>query len=167
VEGELGLTCRQPVTRLSAVFLDLALELDLPIVPVRFIGGLPILPLQHTIPFPTEFGRQDYVCGEPIFPVALSGRPLPERIAEVIARINAVEPVNSHEHPLPGEASFVAAVKKRVASGASDWAAAMIETIARAHSQFPGLIALNDSVLSDRDSSDPWLAAFAAYLRQG
>ena len=37
-EGRLGLTCKNPVKILSSVFIDMALESDLPIVPVRFTG---------------------------------------------------------------------------------------------------------------------------------
>ncbi len=43
-EGTRALSCRTPVAHLSSVFIDLALELDLPIIPVRFAGGLPVVP---------------------------------------------------------------------------------------------------------------------------
>ena len=92
VEGELGLTCRQPVARTSSVFLDLAVELDLPIVPVRFVGGLPVLPLPQTIPFPVDLGQQDYVFGKPIFPAELATKTLAERMAEFLACINGIAP---------------------------------------------------------------------------
>jgi ribosomal protein S18 acetylase RimI-like enzyme len=41
-DGTRSRSCRTPVQRLSSLFLDMAVELDVPVVPVRFIGGLPV-----------------------------------------------------------------------------------------------------------------------------
>jgi hypothetical protein len=46
VEGTRSLTCRRPVASMSSVFLDMALTVGAPIVPVRFVGGLPVEPLE-------------------------------------------------------------------------------------------------------------------------
>ena len=44
VEGARSLTCRTPVSTVSAAVLELSLDTSAPIVPVRFTGGLPIEP---------------------------------------------------------------------------------------------------------------------------
>jgi hypothetical protein len=167
VEGELGLTCRQPVTRASSVFLDLAVELDLPIIPVRFVGGLPASPLPQTIPFPINLGQQDYVCGTPIFPADLANKTLSEKLAEFLGRINGMAPLASREEPLPGDPTFAAAVEQRIAAGDSAWSAIMIETIAQAPPELPGLDPVRDALFGGRTITDPWLATFVAYFRQG
>ena len=165
VEGELALTCRTPVTRLSSVFIDLALQLDLPIVPVRFIGGLPTQPLQQTIPFPIGYGQQDYVCGKPIFPGALTEQPLSDRIATVIAALNAIAPANAVEVPLPGETGFVSSVEARIRAGARPRTAIVFETIARAQHSLPALAAVHEALAKNTTPVDARVAALLSYLR--
>jgi len=166
VEGELALTCRTPVTRLSSVFIDLALQLDLPIVPVRFIGGLPTQPLQQTIPFPIGYGQQDYVCGKPIFPDALAKQPLSERIATVVAALNAIAPANAVEVPLPGETGFVSAVEARIRAGARPRTAVVFETIARAQQSIPSLAAVHEALVKNTTPAHARVAALVSYLRR-
>jgi 1-acyl-sn-glycerol-3-phosphate acyltransferase len=55
-----------PVGSVSAVLIDLALAHDLPIVPVRFAGGLPIAQAPDRLEFPLDLGRQDYFIGQAI-----------------------------------------------------------------------------------------------------
>jgi acyl transferase domain-containing protein/3-hydroxymyristoyl/3-hydroxydecanoyl-(acyl carrier protein) dehydratase len=106
VEGELGLSCRQNVERVSSVFLDLALSLRLPLIPVRFAGGLPVTPLLKTMDFPLDFGQQDYVVGRPIAPDELEALPYAERREFLLEAVNGLAPRD--EEPLPGDGDFAA-----------------------------------------------------------
>ena len=99
VEGEQATSSRQRVQRRSAVVVDLALELDLPILPLRFSGGLPVAPLAEIISFPVDFGRQDYTAGRPLLPAELRRMPRPKAAEQVVAAINAIA---VDDQPLPG-----------------------------------------------------------------
>lgn len=104
VEGELGLSCRQRVEKVSSVFLDLAISLALPLVPVRFAGGLPVLPLDDTEDFPVAFGKQDYLIGRPILPEELASLPYAERREFLLEAINGL--ATADEEPLLGDSAF-------------------------------------------------------------
>ncbi|HCF57434.1 MAG TPA: hypothetical protein DFS52_05505, partial [Myxococcales bacterium] len=52
VEGTRALSCRPPVIKMSGAFLDMAIAVGAPVVPVRFVGGLPVEPLAKRIEFP-------------------------------------------------------------------------------------------------------------------
>jgi 3-hydroxymyristoyl/3-hydroxydecanoyl-(acyl carrier protein) dehydratase/1-acyl-sn-glycerol-3-phosphate acyltransferase len=102
VEGTRSTSCRTPVSKVSSVLLDLALQLQVPVVPVRFIGGLPVEPAAERLEFPFGFGRQDIRFGSPLFPDTLKAMTLAERSRAVVQAINALAP--EEEQPLPGEA---------------------------------------------------------------
>ena len=68
VEGTRALSCRQPIASLNTVFIDLALHLNVPLVPVTFVGGLPIEPVQTSLEFPIGYTHQDYHIGRAIYP---------------------------------------------------------------------------------------------------
>ncbi len=113
VDGTRSQTCRTPTQRCSSVFIDLALELDMPIVPVRFTGGLPVDPIEGKSEFPVQQGRQDYWIGELIEPETLRAAGLRERVDHVVGAINALSGPNARETPLPTDPGLVAAT--------SDW----------------------------------------------
>ena len=71
VEGTRSLSCRPPVEKMSGAFLDLAIAVGCPVVPVRFVGALPVAPLDKRIEFPIGMGQQDLWFGAPIEPDAL------------------------------------------------------------------------------------------------
>ncbi len=60
IQGMRTYSCRQPVSTLSSVFLDLAIRLELPIIPATFAGGLPIEPLEKQLEFPLGYTCQNY-----------------------------------------------------------------------------------------------------------
>ncbi len=111
VEGELGLGCRCRVRRLSTVFLDLAQELSVPIVPVRLAGGLPVAPLDAPIDFPVGYGKQAYHLGRPVLPEQLEGKPLARRRDLVLAALNGTGPDMGLEEPAPSDKAFTMAVR--------------------------------------------------------
>ncbi len=88
VQGTRAVSSRQSVTRLSAVFLDLAMGLEVPIVPVAFTGGLPGDPLEKRLEFPIGYTCQNYHLGRPIFTDRLKALPHAERKTFVMERIN-------------------------------------------------------------------------------
>ncbi len=102
VEGEQALTCRQRVKRMSAVIVDLALALDLPILPLKYSGGLPVEPLPAITSFPVAYGKQDYTLGRPLLPADLRRMPGPKAAELVVEAINAIPPATADETPLPG-----------------------------------------------------------------
>ena len=99
VEGQLGLRCGQPVERMSSVFADLAQALAVPVVPVRFAGGLPVEELDHTLDFPHRYCKQDIYLGRPIFPDELAALPYAERRRHLLDAINTLGPPLSEERP--------------------------------------------------------------------
>jgi 3-hydroxymyristoyl/3-hydroxydecanoyl-(acyl carrier protein) dehydratase len=88
VQGTRALRAGEPTTQVSSALLDLALRCGLPIVPVKFSGGLPREPLSERLDFPFGFGRQSYSIGRIIRADELRSLTLLERKARVIEAIN-------------------------------------------------------------------------------
>ena len=110
VEGTRSLDCTEPVKKMSGAFLDMALKVNVPVVPVRFVGGLPRQQMGKRIEFPINMGKQSIYIGRPILPSELAPMHYGERKARVIEAINTLGPSNDLEEPLPGDASFGQAV---------------------------------------------------------
>ncbi|MEZ4459122.1 MAG: 1-acyl-sn-glycerol-3-phosphate acyltransferase [bacterium] len=116
VEGTRSLTCRTPVEKMSGAFIDMALGVNAPVVPIRFVGGLPVDPLETRLEFPVGMGRQDIYIGRPILPEELNGMPYGDRKKVVVNAINALGPSNAIETPLPGDPAFDARVNAYLTS---------------------------------------------------
>jgi len=129
-EGRLGLTCKNPVKVLSSVFIDMALESDLPIVPVRFTGGLPVEKLEKTLDFPVGYGKQDYYIGTPILPETLKKLNYADRRKLVINAINHLGGANAQETPGKPAPDFINAVASyRKQTGASEVKAVLFKAL--------------------------------------
>jgi len=129
-EGRLGLTCKNPVKVLSSVFIDMALESDLPIVPVRFTGGLPVEKLEKTLDFPVGYGKQDYYIGTPILPETLKKLNYADRRKMVINAINHLGGANAQETPGKPAPDFISAVDSwRKQTGASEVKAVLFKAL--------------------------------------
>ena len=111
VEGAMARSCRPPVRKLSGSFLDMAVELGRPVVPVRFVGGLPVAPVSGEIDFPVGMGQQDVHIGVPITPDDLRPLNYRDRRQQVIDAINHLGPSNEVEEPLSPEPAFAAATR--------------------------------------------------------
>ncbi|MGH9348357.1 MAG: beta-ketoacyl synthase N-terminal-like domain-containing protein, partial [Vicinamibacterales bacterium] len=111
VEGTRSLACRRPVVKMSSAFIDMAIAVGAPLVPVRFLGGLPIDAVTTRLEFPLGFGRQDYWLGRPILPEELAGLPYKDRKDVVIAAINGLGPDLTAETPAAPDPQFGAAVE--------------------------------------------------------
>ncbi|MEZ4239832.1 MAG: beta-ketoacyl synthase N-terminal-like domain-containing protein [Myxococcota bacterium] len=140
VEGTRSLSCRTPVQKMSGAFLDMAIAVGAPVVPVRFVGGLPVDPLTTRIEFPVGMGRQDLWIGAPIPAAELAAVPYKERKDRVVAVINALGIANAQEVPLPSEPGLVARVDARVArTGAEPPHATMLEVLAARTDNHPDI----------------------------
>lgn len=100
-EGTRKLRAREPVATLSSTLVDLAVRRGVPIVPVRFAGGLPCEPLAERTEFPAGFGPQHVYLGDPLDPAGLASLPPGRRRRLVVDRMNALGPPLSEEEPLP------------------------------------------------------------------
>lgn len=110
VEGTRSLTSRAKVEKMSGAFLDMAMGVNAPVVPIRFYGALPVEPLQTRLEFPLQMGKQDIYIGRPILPHELASMPYGDRKKMVINAINELGPSNDVEQPYPGDPAFDAAV---------------------------------------------------------
>ena len=170
VEGTRSLQARQPVVKMSSTFIDMALAIGAPIIPVRLVGGLPVAPLETRLEFPVGFGRQDYWLGRPLLPEQLSKLPLKERKDVVLAAMNSLGPDLNAEVPLPGDAQFgVAAEEWRSRTGATPEDAVLFTTLAGLQSPGTEVKSLLDAARSGRMTltSDPrsqWLGRLAKRL---
>jgi hypothetical protein len=116
---------------MSSAFIDLALAVDAPIIPVRFVGGLPVAEVQKRLEFPAGFGRQDYWLGRPILPEQLASLPYKDRKELVIAAINGLGPDVTAETPSEPDLAFSAAVNEWIArTGATPEDAVFFTTLA-------------------------------------
>ncbi len=106
VEGTRSLDCRTPVQKMSGGFIDMALAIGAPVIPVRFVGGLPGEPVETRLEFPVGMGRQDIWFGRPILPEELSALHYGTRKELVIDAINGLGPANAVEQPSIGDAAF-------------------------------------------------------------
>jgi hypothetical protein len=89
----------------------MAIELGRPVVPVRFVGGLPVAPVSSEIDFPMGMGQQDIHIGVPIAPDELRPLNYRDRRQRVIEAINLLGPANDVEEPLPPQPALAAAAR--------------------------------------------------------
>jgi 3-hydroxymyristoyl/3-hydroxydecanoyl-(acyl carrier protein) dehydratase len=110
IEGTRSFDCTTPVAKMSGAFLDMAMGVNAPVVPIRFVGALTREPLDKRLEFPTGMGRQDIYIGRPILPSELKGLHYGARKAKVLAAINALGPSNDDERPSAPDPVFSAKV---------------------------------------------------------
>ena len=170
VDGTRSRSCRTPVARLGSLFLDMAIELDVPVVPVRFVGGLPVAPIEGKAEFPVGMGRQDYFVGEVIAAEKLRALPYRDRARHVIAAINDLGVANELEEPLPGDAAFAASVddwsRRTGTSPVEATFFRVLETMENPGAETRALLdgaARGELVVAD-DSAGRWMASFARAL---
>jgi acyl transferase domain-containing protein/3-hydroxymyristoyl/3-hydroxydecanoyl-(acyl carrier protein) dehydratase/1-acyl-sn-glycerol-3-phosphate acyltransferase len=131
VEGTRSLSCRQRVEKMSGAFIDMALQVGAPIVPVRFSGGLPVEPTATRLEFPVGMGRQDIHLGRPLMPEELGKLHYGARKERVIDAINGLGEPNETEEPQAGDPDFAARVHAwQDARGVSHEHAALREILA-------------------------------------
>jgi 3-hydroxymyristoyl/3-hydroxydecanoyl-(acyl carrier protein) dehydratase/1-acyl-sn-glycerol-3-phosphate acyltransferase len=171
VEGTRSLSCAAPISKMSGVFVDMALTLGCPIVPVRFVGGLPRKELTERIEYPIGMGRQDYYLGSPILPGTLAALPYKERTERVLAAINALGPGHERETPFEGDPELEGRVAMRVAESDALPAFATIRAVLEARgASDPAMQRLVESartgtpLVLDQSAESAWLAKIAEWI---
>jgi hypothetical protein len=169
-QGTRSQSCRDPVTKISSLFLDLALELEVPIVPVHFAGGLPVQPISGKLEFPLDHCAQDYTIGAPIFCEDLRHLAYAERSRHVLAAINALGPGTDREQPNPGDPVFSDLVKQwQKETGASEVEATFFRILQEIEHPCSETLSLIDGARRrvlriGEDSKSSWLAELAQRL---
>jgi acyl transferase domain-containing protein/3-hydroxymyristoyl/3-hydroxydecanoyl-(acyl carrier protein) dehydratase/1-acyl-sn-glycerol-3-phosphate acyltransferase len=169
-QGTRSQTSGDPVTRISSLFIDLALELELPIVPVRFAGGLPVEPVSGKLEFPIGHAAQHYTIGAPIPPDALRDLAYVERGRHVLSAMNALGKRHASEQPNPSDPAFSALVGQwEQQTGASEIEATFLRILQEIENPGPEAQQLIDGARQGvlRVGGDPksiWLAEFAKRL---
>lgn len=110
VEGTRAFDASHRVVKMSGAFIDMAIELGAPVVPVRFTGGLPLDPLQVRTEFPVGYTKQTLWFGRPLWPEELRAHPYGERKRKVIDAINGLGDGRVFA-PGPHDEAFSAAVR--------------------------------------------------------
>jgi 3-hydroxymyristoyl/3-hydroxydecanoyl-(acyl carrier protein) dehydratase/1-acyl-sn-glycerol-3-phosphate acyltransferase len=170
VEGTRSLACRRPVVKMSSTFIDMALAVDAPIIPVRFIGGLPAEELAKRLEFPVGLGRQDYWIGCPILPKQLAALPYKERKEVVISAMNDLGPDLLMEMPAAPDPTFAAAVEDWMTrTGATLEDAVFFATLAASPSPQEGIrticeAARNGHLVVGTTAREAWLGRWAERL---
>jgi hypothetical protein len=91
---------------MSGAFLDMAMGVNAPVVPIRFVGALPQERMDQRLEFPVGMGRQDIYIGRPVLPEELAGLHYGARKQKIIEAINALGPSNADEIANPGDPAF-------------------------------------------------------------
>jgi len=105
VEGRRAFSANEPVEKISSIILELSIKFDIPIVPVRFRGGLPLEPQGRKYNFPIGYGKQSIFIGRKISPQTLAPLSLGERNELVMNGINQLGGQFS-EFPNPPDNDF-------------------------------------------------------------
>jgi 3-oxoacyl-(acyl-carrier-protein) synthase/3-hydroxymyristoyl/3-hydroxydecanoyl-(acyl carrier protein) dehydratase/1-acyl-sn-glycerol-3-phosphate acyltransferase len=167
-EGTRQRGARQPMRQVTSLLIDLALDLDLPIVPLRFRGGLPALPLPEKLEFPLGHTAQDYVLGPALAAEELRVLPYADRRTRVLAAIDALEPDLARAGPHPPDPDFARrVVERQVLTGAGEVEATLFCALAEARE--PGeearlLLAAEHELRLPANDWGRWLAAIARRL---
>jgi hypothetical protein len=169
-QGTRSQSSREPVTKISSLFLDLALELELPIVPVRFAGGLPVQPVFGKLEFPIGHCSQDYTIGAPISPEQLRDLAYAERGRCVLSAMNSLAPAHNQEKPNAADPVFSGLVQQwQKETGASEIEATFFRILQEVEDPSAESLSLIDGARRRvlRVGEDPkaiWLAELAKRL---
>ena len=106
VDGTRATQAGQPTEKVGSVLIDLAIKYRIPIIPVRFSGGLPLKATSERLEFPVGLGQQDYTIGDVIGPDDLEVLPYVERAKMVVAAINGLGAGEAEDNPLPADDVF-------------------------------------------------------------
>ena len=91
-EGTRSTHCRQPVMQVSSTLIDMAVKHGVPVVPVRFSGGLPTEAVAKKIKFPIGFGKQEILIGKALSPESLANMDSGRRKQALLDAMNSVGP---------------------------------------------------------------------------
>jgi len=130
--GTRAVRAGEPVERISSLFLDLAIELSLPIVPVYFDNGLSVEPLESgKLEFPVGQTGQTYRFGRPILPEELGALEYAKRRSHVLDGINALAPAPSRVGPGQPDEAAVERIASHRARGLDEINATLLDILSR------------------------------------
>jgi 3-hydroxymyristoyl/3-hydroxydecanoyl-(acyl carrier protein) dehydratase/1-acyl-sn-glycerol-3-phosphate acyltransferase len=158
VEGTRATRGGQPVTTISAVWSDLAVDAGLTVVPIRFCGGLPVHGVAERLEFPHAYGAQQIIVGRPISGTGLASLPLTARRERLLAGLAELEACDFEPR---GNAEFAA----RVAAARARWSLDEVRAVflllqAEARNWPLDAHSLPSSAMTHRDKGDPFWAWF-------
>ncbi|MBO8157198.1 MAG: 1-acyl-sn-glycerol-3-phosphate acyltransferase [Bacillaceae bacterium] len=113
VEGTRATSTGKPVQIISSSIIDLAIKKDIPITPVRFLKGLPVIDKNEKYEFPYGFGKQDVWVGNPIYASELHSITQRERKEKILDKINNLGGSFTSELPYPEAYSWQEKAHKR------------------------------------------------------
>lgn len=163
-EGARAHRCGQPVKLLNEAIVDLAMHADIPIVPVRFYGGLPVAKLKTRLNYPIEYARQDYYIGPAIYPDTLRQSPPIKRKQVVLAALNQLGPDLALEMPNMPCSEFAGSVVDIAAQHQLDSEKACVAATLQQDSQGEALFASLIQQQFGASATDAWLRRLAQWL---
>lgn len=111
VEGTRAFSSKHRVTKISDSVIRLAADAGVPIIPVRFSGGLPAEEVERKPIYPYRLVAQDIHLGEAIKPEALADLPMKDRKQYVLDAINGTGPDPDSERLNQIDPEFESAVQ--------------------------------------------------------
>jgi 3-hydroxymyristoyl/3-hydroxydecanoyl-(acyl carrier protein) dehydratase/malonyl CoA-acyl carrier protein transacylase len=167
VEGVHKERAREPVGKVSAALVDSAVALELPLVPVRFAGSLPLEPVTERPEWPVGLAPGRAWVGGAIMPQTL--RPLGSKqraalVAEAINRLGAPADALENEVPTQGDPALHEAVAQRMRQAQVSRAQAilycLLAEVPDPSAETRDVLALCDGARSP-DEVPGWLVHFA------
>lgn len=125
VEGTRQRSAHQKIQKLSSIWGDISIKTGKPIVPVRFVKGLPPEDEGKKFDFPYGYGKQAFLIGKSIWPEELSKLPYVERSRLIKNIINGMESPDG-DAPTHLDASFETSVEAFAAYAGVDLVQAAI-----------------------------------------
>ena len=157
VAGTRSRSCRQIIKDMSAVLIDFAIKLNLPIIPVKFVGGLPVEPLSSPLNFPYGYTHQDYYLGKAIYPQELSKLGNLERKELILHRLNNLGIIPEKALPHPSDRNFEREIKLRKLHTGVDETRSVL-------SQVLETVKIKDNLFSENTLESQWFNEFQAWL---
>ncbi len=168
VEGVHKERARESVSRISTALVDTAVALELPLVPVRFAGSLPIEPVDERPEWPVGLAAGRAWVGSALMPSVLRPLSSKERAALVARAINALgAPADAleNEEPAQGDPALHEAVAQRMQQAGVNRAQAILycllaQRLANPSEETREVLALCHGTRSPQEAP-AWLVHFA------
>lgn len=110
-EGTRAQSCREKTSKVSRRVIQMAIQAELPMVPVRFAGGLPVAKSENRLNFPIGYGAQSYYIGSPIHAKEIKHLSHTEQKDIILQSINQLGIPVENELPSHPDESFQIALE--------------------------------------------------------
>ena len=144
----------------------------MPIIPVKFVGGLPVETLEQRLEFPYRYTSQNYHLGQAIYPEDLKKLGNVERKTLILEKLNQLGGSLAHSFPHQPNLEFETQVHSWMQNtGVSEVRAVMYTLLKQIPNPTPEvqsllkIIAQKEIELSD-SPKDHWLREFAQWLKR-